>query len=488
MVLKRLYVLASDEPNLDPRIDWVSWFATDLFQVTVFGMANSSRPEPTSENQHGYEIQRLQKSSEGSTSFAWACCRRFMMSPSFWLCLLAVPFFWPFVVLPWSVLKIMKTTASKICRMMLNRQRREHAFIHVLPRIGRLIWHFAATAVTLYREIRRAPRPDLIYCNDLDTLLGGVLIKALFGCKLIYDAHEFWAHADPASSWWEVKFFLLYEKELLPHVDAAFTVNHLLAQQMQVALGYPFTSLPNCEPVVARTRGVTRLIEKKPSVSKESSELATQPQAIHDIARGRIRFLYQGAFLPERGIAELLRVWSHVETDKAVLLLRGPDSRDKSLCIELAKELGILNKTAYFLDPVFEYDLVAAAAEADVGIIPYKAVTINYRYCCPNKLSQYMQAGLAILANDLDYVRAVINQYQCGLTYIINDENSVLKAINRFIHDDHFLRTCKVRAQKMAVQEYNWENLSQPLYDTCARLVGLAATGQGNEVMVSRVA
>ena len=123
-----------------------------------------------------------------------------------------------------------------------------------------------------------------------------------------------------------------------------------------------------------------------------------------------------------------------------------------------------------------------------MGIIPYKAITINYRFACPNKLSQYMQAGLAILANNLDFVRYVIDRYQCGLTYDVNDPDNFLRVINRLVDDVPFRQACQERARKMAMTEYNWENVSQPLYDTCARLVGLEQPAQKHSLLGSRVA
>jgi hypothetical protein len=51
-----------------------------------------------------------------------------------------------------------------------------------------------------------------------------------------------------------------------------------------------------------------------------------------------------------------------------------------------------------FLEAIDESELVTAAAEFDVGLVPYTPTGLNYSNCCPNKLSQYMAAGLPILA------------------------------------------------------------------------------------------
>jgi glycosyltransferase involved in cell wall biosynthesis len=491
MPSKRLYSLAAHDPTRDPRIDWVARFATDQFEVTTFGIAEKGRPAPASETVHGYRIVRLTKTLQGFRTIVPPCARWVLTS---WLLSLMAPAALCFLPLLWvsDTIRVVRKALRRVFGAIVPRRIRnpiQEPITAVLTWIGpsrtayrllaflRLdqpIWlarYFIATTVTLYREVGKAAKPDLIYCNDLDTLLAGVLLKFHFHCKLIYDAHEFWPCADPSFPWWQVKLFLLYESKLLPHVDAAFTVNQMLAAQMQRALGRSFGSVPNCEPIHAA--------DLKPP-------MPTSAFTSVRLAQGRVRFLFQGNFAPERGILELLSAWARVDHDRAVLFLRGPDNEYRRECVELAQQLGILDKAAYFLDQGAEADLVAGAAEADVGVIPYKAVTINYRYCCPNKLSQYMQAGLAILANDLDYIKSVIERYQCGLTYDVNDETSIVSAIHRFIDDERFRRHCQRQARLMAIREYNWETISRPLYETCARLAGCDRVASANKEMSAR--
>ena len=85
-----------------------------------------------------------------------------------------------------------------------------------------------------------------------------------------------------------------------------------------------------------------------------------------------------------------------------MLLLRGNDHAHKTICIRLAESLGLKDVGVFFPPPVCEGLLIAAAAEADIGVIPYKPTIINFRYCCPNKLSEYMQAGLPLMAGNTE--------------------------------------------------------------------------------------
>ena len=93
-------------------------------------------------------------------------------------------------------------------------------------------------------------------------------------------------------------------------------------------------------------------------------------------------------------------------------------------------QLGLLNKSIYFLDAVREDELVAAAAEADVGIVPYLPIAINERLACPNKLSQYLHAGLMVITNDLPYVKSVLEEAEAGLSYSSADLSTLAQAVD----------------------------------------------------------
>jgi glycosyltransferase involved in cell wall biosynthesis len=484
--MKRLYVLAAHEPHLDPRIDWVAELACRFFDVTVIGIGDTPPRVWEGKSAPAYKTEQLKLSSQGAMAFCWALCRSFWARPKFWLGL-TMSACAAIVIVPIQLLRTLyRVAVPGFVRSRLRRavkaifnsrwfpgslrrslQLIAHHFVRVSWEIRRRL---AITAVTLHQGLHKMPRPDVIYCNDLDTVLAAVILKRTHGCNVIFDAHEFWSHMNPESVSWEEAIYRAYERELLRRVDCAFTVNHLLAEQMERLLGYHFESLPNCVPVEGAWKTPPAWA---PQITSVQSYSAVDPRSVDAIAQGRVRFLFQGGFAAHRGLEELLQAWSHISSDKAVLFMRGRDNAYRAELVALASRLGILGKSVYFIEPVQEHDLVRAAAECDVGIIPYKAVTINYRYCCPNKLSQYMQAGLAIMTNSLDYVREIVERYECGVTYDVTSEGTIVAAANRLIEDEVFRRTCQRQGKKMAGLEYNWETLSRPLRSYFAQLAGL---------------
>ena len=125
-------------------------------------------------------------------------------------------------------------------------------------------------------------------------------------------------------------------------------------------------------------------------------------------ARGRIKVLFQGDSPTDAGSRNSSRAgrrWMATEqrcscADRTTRRDSQP-SNWRARCI--AGQIGLLPGSGP------EDMLVAAAAEADIGVIPYRPLIRNDRFACPNKLSQYLHAGLMVVTNDLPYVKSVIH-------------------------------------------------------------------------------
>jgi glycosyltransferase involved in cell wall biosynthesis len=185
-----------------------------------------------------------------------------------------------------------------------------------------------------------------------------------------------------------------------------------------------------------------------------------------------LRFLVQGNVSMGRGFDELLYCWSQLEDDRAVLVLRCPEN---PYFEELLEKYDPLIRTGMVLiaEPVKESQLVEAASFADVGIIPYGGPSLNHVYACPNKLSQYMQAGLAILHHaDQEYVSQVIQLHRCGLSYNPANPETLKKAVRQLIDNPLELATLKRNAYRAARSEFNWQVQSKPYLDSIMKFYG----------------
>ena len=297
--------------------------------------------------------------------------------------------------------------------------------------------------------------PDLLVCCDLSSLLPGIILAQKYKIPLVYDAHEFWAYSDVMSLPWEIDFWLHFERVLLKYVNFPITVSKTLAKKMSKTYLTNFSYLPNAETI-------------KNNLNLEKGQFKVELffddcDEFPDLANNAIiKFLYMGGYAPGRGLEQLIDVWRSVSENNK-LILRGVHWEYTDSLIERAKKYGLYNKTVFFFKPVKEFELVSMASTFDIGIIPYDQNTnAAYKYCCPNKLSQYMAAGIPILSNQLIEVERVINKANCGFTVNFNFEQELLDIINRF-SDINLRKKMGNAARDYFVADYNWEKQVEPL-------------------------
>ena len=100
----------------------------------------------------------------------------------------------------------------------------------------------------------------------------------------------------------------------------------------------------------------------------------------------------------------------------------------------------------------------------DVGLTLDKDTNINYRYSLPNKLFDYLQAGIAVIASGVIEVRRIVEQYALGNIIPSHDPADIAAVMNEFTRDPEWLATCKAKARE-AAYELHWDtekhNLTQ---------------------------
>lgn len=281
--------------------------------------------------------------------------------------------------------------------------------------------------------------PDVIVCHDIIALIAAVKLKREFGCPILYDAHEYWPEADLLATRWEGALIARIEAKYIRQADRVITVTPQLAQALEKLYGLNHVlSIPNAEPW-------NSVLDDPPEREPHSP----------------VRFLIQGRVSPGRGIDRFLNAWQAARPHNAVLILRAPDNE---FLAELKQRYArAIDEGIIVIAPaVKERDLIAEAANADVGVITYSGPSLNHLYCCPNKLSQYMQAGLAIFHHrDAEYVGDVVRQCNGGLAFDPSDPGEFGRRVSQMT-DREFLRQCRKNAYCHARDVFNWSVQSPP--------------------------
>jgi glycosyltransferase involved in cell wall biosynthesis len=96
---------------------------------------------------------------------------------------------------------------------------------------------------------------------------------------------------------------------------------------------------------------------------------------------------------------------------------------------------------------------------ADVGMSLDKDTNINHRFSLPNKLFDYISAGIAIVASDLTEVKKLITDYSCGIVIEKVAPEIISETLDRLVHNKAELEELKMNSAK-ASETLNWKNES----------------------------
>lgn len=309
------------------------------------------------------------------------------------------------------------------------------------------------------RDAVRAEEPDVVHCHDSEALAAGAGTARSLGVPFVYDAHDLWlGRLRRGRSWLYWRAYLAYygfvERRLLPLAAAAITVSPPIAAHLERQYGLARVELvPNYPKLEAQAR---------------STDLRTLP-GLAEIPGAAPIVLYLGNVMSGRGVEQLISAMGSVP-DAHLVLLGGGGQRE--LVQAVAERAGVRDRV-HAVDPVPSERVVEYAASASVGVSPILPSCLNYRYSLPNKLFQYMAAGLPVVASNFDQVREVVEGNGAGVTVDPADPAAIGSAIRAVLASEEERREMGSRARLAVEDRYNWAVAERTLRDVYRRVAPL---------------
>ncbi len=292
----------------------------------------------------------------------------------------------------------------------------------------------------MHRQVLAAARdvPARVYhASDLYTLPALQAAARRHGGRLVYDARELYPHVSAtAGRPWVSAFWQLLEGRYVRRADAVFTVSPSIADHMAATYGI-------APPVVLFNAPTHRPVTP--------SDLLRRRAAVPE---GHVLLLHQGQIRPDRGGTRLVEAMRHVRGATLVFLGDGP-LRPALEARAAAEALPVR-----FIDPVPPDDLLPVTASADVGITLLEDTCLNHRLALPNKLFEYLAAGLPVLGSDLPEIRRVIVEHDVGCVVNPADPQALRDTIQRMVDDANARRRWAARAPA-AADTFGWERTSK---------------------------
>jgi glycosyltransferase involved in cell wall biosynthesis len=230
-------------------------------------------------------------------------------------------------------------------------------------------------------------RIDLIHANDLDTLLTARLLGFFKCIPIIYDSHELFTEVPELIIRRRTqKTWIWLERRLVKGLQYCSTVSNGVANEL-----------------FKRYKVQFQVIRNFPFKKNESIASIQTPENT---------IIYQGALNVGRGLEKLIEAMQWLNEVKLIVAGTGDiENKLKDQCENLG-----LNHRVSFLGRIPLDQLHKITSYATIGVSIEEDFGLNYRFALPNKLFDYIQAGLPVLTSNLPEMASIVNEFNVGET------------------------------------------------------------------------
>jgi glycosyltransferase involved in cell wall biosynthesis len=313
-------------------------------------------------------------------------------------------------------------------------------------------WHQQPRYQALARSVSGLDAALVIAC-DHTSIPAAMALADASGAPLLYDSHEYAVCEKEENLIWRVlypPYIRALEQTGLRQAADSITVSTGIATAMAHEYG----------------------LDRAPTVIRNLPFYCALPfRAPGD----HIVVHHHGNLVPGRGL-ELLIASVPLWHSRFHLRLRGPIAPDYHVTL-LARinRFGVADRVS-IARPLAPKDLLADAWEADIGIHVLPDFGNQNRLALPNKLFEYLMAGLAVVTSNLPEMRRILQEYGVGVVTPAATPEGIASAIN-------MLDTDRIAAYKKAALEAArslcWEAEQGRFLELCRAVVTQPNTNVG---------
>lgn len=287
---------------------------------------------------------------------------------------------------------------------------------------------------------------NIVHSNSVfDLPLAVRFKKKKPGIRIVYDAHELETERNNVDG--KRKLMLRYlERRNIPFADHVFVVSKSILSWYQKK--YNLTNL-----------SLLRNVPDPSPTSRASASTIRTTLGLNEDAR---IFVYAGIYVEGRGLMEMIRAFLHL-SHPCHLAFLGYGYLEPAM-----KEAARNSSHIHFLEPVPSEELVSFLRDASVGMSLIENTCLSYYYCLPNKVFEYLTAGVPAVVSDFPDMREAVDVYGAGWA-IQPVEKEILSLISRI--DDQEINRKKnlIDHGKIPV----WENEKENLLTVYRKLLNL---------------
>lgn len=281
-------------------------------------------------------------------------------------------------------------------------------------------------------------KKDLLFSNDLDTLLPNYIIGKLQNKKLVFDSHELFSEIPELVNKQRVKkVWLFLEKTIIPKLQNVITVSDSIKNH--------YHNLYGISAIVIRN------IPKIEHINQKNFEIDAEEKKV---------ILYQGSVNIGRGIELMIDTMALL--DEYLFIVIGDGDILEQLK-EKVSNLSLHNKVN-FLGKKTPEELKELTPNATIGMSLEEDLGLNYRYALPNKIFDYLHANVPVIVADLPEMRSLIKKHPIGEILIERTPKTLAETIINMTNISY------EKELKTAKKELNWSKEKEKLISIFSKL------------------
>lgn len=268
-------------------------------------------------------------------------------------------------------------------------------------------------------------KADIFLANDTDTLVANFVASKLRNVPLVFDAHELFPEVPELQNRHSVqKFWTSIEDHIFPQLTHCYTVCDSIAEYYNNKYKVDMQVVRNLPYYRKSTERLLQYADKK-------------------------IILYQGALNIGRGLEWMIDAMPHI--DQAILVIIG----DGDIRPELEQRVidKKLSGKVIFKGRIDGSELYKYTSSAHIGLCLLSNMGLSYYYALPNRVFDFIQAGVPILASNFPEIAKIVATHHTGIlidhygpTYLASVANDML---TNPIDTNHFAELSS---------QYCWEN------------------------------
>jgi glycosyltransferase involved in cell wall biosynthesis len=303
---------------------------------------------------------------------------------------------------------------------------------------------------TVVRILRKALKEGavLYHFHDPELIPVGIVLK-LFGKQVVYDVHE------------NVPEDIL-TKDYIPSCWRKWIAG--MVGMVEVLGSQCFDGVVAVIPTICRRfpRDKTVLVRNFPV----ADELA--PRTVNPYAERPLSLIYVGRISVERGIKEIIQALGHLPDPlRAKLLLAGVFT-PRGLADRVLRMKGA--ERVDFRGWLPRNDVLKLFGEARVGLALFHPGP-NQSDSYPNKLFEYMAAGIPVVASDFPLWREIVEKAGCGLLVDPLDPRAIAEAMQWLLEHPEEAAAMGRKGVQAVLSDYNWAHEAETLRQFYHRLL-----------------